>query len=482
VTVEDAQSTPETSPPGLRGPELVIGLVTPVGTNTTGLGERLQVALAKWNYGSLIVKLTSHFAPPHPNEREDERIRRLVKAANDYCRDRGVKDAMASHAIVEIGQMRIAIHRASGIGPDVPDSELVTRPIARQAYIVHSLKRPDEVELLRATYGPQFILLASQPTRDERMRNILSRNLSVQADEDRRACAESLMHLDANEENDDFGQRVNKTFPRADYFVAADASLSRFVDLLFGAPIEPTIAELSMYLAHATSLSSLSTSRRVGATLVRGESIVSVGCNEVPRGEDPDIKTGIDASEALKRDMLAETLEYLAKGGLLKADEVTPELVSEASSKLEGSKLMSVIEYQRPVHAEHAAISDAGRRGQIVEGGVLYCTTYPCHLCFKAALAVGLSEIRYIDPYPKSRAASMFPNNANKLQPYEGVAPKMYLRAFEERKLSEADEEARYPETDRQKADPILPSVRTAEQIRAREKEAATTIQQGTVT
>jgi deoxycytidylate deaminase len=166
----------------------------------------------------------------------------------------------------------------------------------------------------------------------------------------------------------------------------------------------------------------------------------------------------------------------------LKADEVTPELVSEASSKLEGSKLMSVIEYQRPVHAEHAAISDAGRRGQIVEGGVLYCTTYPCHLCFKAALAVGLSEIRYIDPYPKSRAASMFPNNANKLQPYEGVAPKMYLRAFEERKLSEADEEARYPETDRQKADPILPSVRTAEQIRAREKEAATTIQQGTVT
>jgi deoxycytidylate deaminase len=474
---------PDENVPGAHDPELVVGLVTPVGTNTAGLAERLQVALGKWNYGSLVIKLTDYFdwlSPPHPNEREDERIRRLVKAANDFCRERDARHAMVSLAIVEIGQKRILIHRAGGATDDIPDSELVTRPVPRQAYIIHSLKRPDEIGLLRATYGPQFILLASQPTPEERVENLVKRNLSAPDEGSRIACAESLMRLDANEEEDAFGQRVNASFPLADYFVPAESPLDRFADLIFGAPHAPTTAELAMYLAHATSLSSLSTSRQVGATLVLEDSVVAVGCNEVPKGEDPDVKTGIDASEALKREMLTDTLEHLGRSGLLSVDAVTPEVVSEAASGLKGSQLLSIIEYQRPVHAEQAAIADAARRGQVVEDAVLFCTTYPCHLCFKAALAVGIKEIRYIHPYPKSRATSMFPNNVSRLQPYEGVAPRMYLRAFEERKLSEADEEAHYPEPDRHIAQPIVPNARTMQQIRAREKEAAQTIRPAT--
>lgn len=462
----------------MRDPELVIGLVTPVGTNTASLAERVQVALGRWNYRSVVVKLTSYLdrtSPPPPNEHEDERIRRLVKAANAYCRRRDAKEAMASLAIVEIGQMRIAIHRSNG--DQTPDSELVTRPVPRQAYIIHSLKRPAEIELLRTTYGPQFVLVASQSTRTERIANLVSRNLSVQDEDARLICAEELMSLDANEEADEFGQRVNKSFPLADYFVPAKASLDRFIDLLFGAPFAPITAELAMYLAHATSLRSLSTSRRVGATLVLDDSVIAVGCNEVPKGEDPDITTGVDKSEALKRELLADTLRRLADAGLLKETDVTPDLVTDVGARLEGAQLLSVIEYQRPVHAEQAAISDAARRGQVVKDAVLYCTTFPCHLCFKAALAVELKEVRYIDPYPKSRAASLFPKNSDKLQPYEGVAPRMYLRAFGERNLAEADEQAQYHEPDRSCAQPLLPDAKAQEQIAAREKQAAITVE-----
>lgn len=52
-----------------EGPELVIGLVTPVGTNTGEVAERLRAALSTWKYRSLIVKLTDFFNQQDPPQR-----------------------------------------------------------------------------------------------------------------------------------------------------------------------------------------------------------------------------------------------------------------------------------------------------------------------------------------------------------------------------------------------------------------------------
>src|SRR5207249_1184988 len=109
-----------------------------------------------------------------------------------------------------------------------------------------------------------------------------------------------------------FGQRVNKTYPRADYFLGWDEPADRFISLLFGDPREaPTSHEVAMNHADAAALQTLATSRRVGASILSGPSVVALGCNEVPPGEDPDVLVGIDFSEREKKRILLETLNAL---------------------------------------------------------------------------------------------------------------------------------------------------------------------------
>lgn len=40
-------------------------------------------------------------------------------------------------------------------------------------------------------------------------------------------------------------------------------------------------------------------------------------------------------------------------------------------------------------------------------GGVLYCTTFPCHNCAKHIIAAGIERVFYVEPYPKSLAAEL---------------------------------------------------------------------------
>jgi cytidine deaminase len=118
---------------------------------------------------------------------------------------------------------------------------------------------------------------------------------------------------------------------------------------------------------------------------------------------------------------------------------------------------MGVIEYQRPVHAEAKAIDDATVRGVSPRDGTLYVTTYPCHLCYKHALSVHIKEIRYIEPYPKSRAASMFPvGSADRLVPFTGVAPRRYMAIFNDRPAFVSDASGTFEVTDRRVALPLL--------------------------
>ncbi|MGH9858106.1 MAG: deaminase, partial [Acidobacteriota bacterium] len=231
-----------------------------------------------------------------------------------------------------------------------------------------------------------------------------------------------------------------------DYFLGQEEVADRFVGLLFGDPrIAATTSELAMYLAQATSVQSLATSRRVGAALVAQDNVIAVGCNEVPEEELPDVHIGEDTSEQLKRELLRDTLDLLNRAGLLAPEKVADPtlLVSEARTALKDSQLMSLIEYQRPIHAEVAAISNAAKRGQSVAGANLYCTTFPCHLCFKSILAAGIERVHYVEPYPKSRAEIMFPRSSHRLTPYEGVAPRMYMQLFGERPVQKADADGR---------------------------------------
>ena len=61
----------------VRDRELVVGLVTPVGTSTEALAAGVRAALSRWAYTSHVVKVSSLMPPSRPpmGEPEDHRIR-----------------------------------------------------------------------------------------------------------------------------------------------------------------------------------------------------------------------------------------------------------------------------------------------------------------------------------------------------------------------------------------------------------------------
>lgn len=415
--------------------ELVIGLVTPVGTNTEELAASVRTSLSRRGYTSHVVKLSSLMPQPAApvGEPEDHRVRRLIKAGNDYCaRLNGDGDpaALARLAVKEIRAARVAQHRADGANGTT--AELSGTPANRRAYIIHSLKRPAEIMFLRGVYGDQFVLLGSQGTPSERLENLKLRALSVSDAHDVARVAQDLMSLDAAD-IDPNGQQVNKAYPLADFFLRGP-NAERAIALLFGDPrVPPDPGDYAMFVAKATAARSLAGSRKVGAALVRDGSLIATGYNDVPLGQTPDVVAGSDTSEVLKRQNVAETVLRLINRGLLTGPN-SEVLVEKVIAALEGGELMSIIEYQRAVHAEASTLDDAAVRGVITADADLYVTTFPCHLCYKHALSARVAIVRYIDPYSKSRAREMFPEGSEqRLVPYEGVAPRAYLRVFGER-------------------------------------------------
>lgn len=124
------------------------------------------------------------------------------------------------------------------------------------------------------------------------------------------------------------------------------------------------------------------------------------------------------------------------------ARDAATDLVSGSlKDVLAGSQILNVIEYGRAVHAEMAAITDAARRGVSVQDATLYCTTFPCHLCAKHIIAAGIRRVVYIEPYPKSAAASLFKDSMVvdpempvtdrvSFESFVGIAPSVYSFMF----------------------------------------------------
>jgi deoxycytidylate deaminase len=112
-------------------------------------------------------------------------------------------------------------------------------------------------------------------------------------------------------------------------------------------------------------------------------------------------------------------------------------------SYAEDTRLKSVLEFGRGVHAEMAALTDAARRGVSVEGATLLVTLFPCHNCARHLVASGIRTVYFIEPYPKSLAPDLHgteiflegeddDEKGNKVvfRPFLGVAPRFFATAF----------------------------------------------------
>ena len=444
------------------GPELFIGLVGAVGTDLETVTAATEKALRRVGYTPTLVRVSDLLDEVDPESiagwpdlsdaAYDERISTRMTAGDLFREALGRGEALAMFAVVKISSLR---------------RELEAAGVRRRAYVIRSMKHPDEVDFFRDVYGKNFFVISAyspQPTRVASLAKEIARDRKVEDPEEFESIALNLVRRDKLEPDKKLGQAVRDAFPKADCFVDAslpngkvenlEREVRRFIEIIFGHPYQtPTPVESAMFHAQAAALRSAALGRQVGAALVNeaGE-IIAVGTNEVPKpfggqygpddaNDNRDFRRTRDDSREMKELVAAQILHRLRgdkeSEALLSREVTTDEFVA----RLKGTRAQSLIEFERAVHAEMAAILDAARRGQSVAGSSLYTTTFPCHECARHIVGAGIKRVVYIDPYPKSLALQLHddaieidpddpPTDKIPFEPFVGVAPRRFLDLF----------------------------------------------------
>lgn len=449
----------------LSGPELVFGLVGAVGSDLRAVTriltselERVRYKVEEIHVSSLLHQL-DHYAHlgSEAFHSEFERIREHMRAGTDLRNRTEAGEVMASLAISAIRQRRITLQS------DLSPQDAAKRPLERTAFVIRSLKHPDEIQMLRYVYGRAFNIISTYTPRQDRIEalaSIIAESRGESSVDRFRAQAEVLTQIDEQEENK-LGQSVRDSFPRGDFFVDArsperlQASLARYVRILFGHPFEtPTRDEFAMFHAYAAALRSADLGRQVGVAITnRDGSILAVGCNDVPKvggglywsGENPDHRDfvkGFDSISRFKRRLLTQALTRLRGAGWKPPHDSPGDADSLIESgTLDGTQIQNLLEFGRSVHAEMSALSEAAHRGIAVEGASMYSTTFPCHLCARHIISAGIRRVVYIEPYPKSLARELYEDMIDvdprasrtdrvTFEPFVGVAPSIYTEMF----------------------------------------------------
>jgi deoxycytidylate deaminase len=453
--------------PNLPSPELFFGFVAPIGTDIEGCIKDFTQKFQSLGYRVIEIKVTDIFKKIVDVVKPTETIvqRPYYKrysshiAYGNQLRSHFGDDAIL--AAITIGRV---IRRRLKIKPE-NEKDKFTKTV----FLLHQLKRKEEIDLLRSVYGRLFFQVSVYSRRGARV-EYLSRRFAASDNSGNinkyRSHAENVIQRDENESEEPHGQRVSKIFHDGDFIVNLDIEqpsrseqIDNFCDLLFGSnKISPNKTEYGMFIAKAAALRTLDLSRQVGAAIFSdaGE-VLSMGSNEVPKGlggtywcddpyDDREYARGVDSNDKRKREILSEIVSILGHDHDL--DEVLN------NPRIRDSQFMDALEYGRIIHAEMSAISDAARLGRALKDSTLYCTTFPCHMCAKHIVAAGIQKVVFLEPYPKSLASEMhidslsiegsdrgryqkFP--AVEFSHFHGVSPRRYRELFERGKRKEDD-------------------------------------------
>lgn len=272
--------SPPSSSSLLPRPELVFGLVYGAGADADPVARLLGEQLEHYAYDLRTIRLSDAF--PGLTGRDGFRpatptaTRELQDMGDELRKRLGTNDALGQLAAYLI------------------DRERNKRPgrNKRIAWLIRSLRRPEEVRFLRRVYGARFVLLAAHVPEQTRLATAQRKQRRSSSTTDHSYEEEALRDLrrDERDPHTPYGQAMRDTFSLADFFVdfrspnRLKASLPRIVGLLFGETFEtPTRDEQAMYLAHTAGLRSAEMGRQVGAALVScsGDTL-AVGTNDVP--------------------------------------------------------------------------------------------------------------------------------------------------------------------------------------------------------
>lgn len=436
-------------------PEIVFGLVGPVGVELGPVIDAIEQEL-NGRYRTKTLKLSElvedFFKVDYSQDAEHLRIRKLMLLGTYLRQMSGLGEAVGLLGVEEISRVR---------------EEEMEGETSGNAFIIRSIKTPEEVQLFRNVYGKGFYLISIYSHRENRVSNLSNRLAdSLHGDVKKcRARAERLVEIDELE-NRPFGQDVQDAFPLADLFVNSDdreglrLQVSRFIELIFGYRFStPSMEEHGMQHARSAALRSSDMNRQVGAALSNSEGdLLALGCNDVPKAgggfywpnnspDERDFRRGVDSMSEHRGQVIRELLARLDGAGLLKLENSIQNvaeslLTGDLRRVLKGATATSILEFGRSVHAEMAAITTAARLGVKLEGATMYVTTFPCHICARHIVASGIRNVFYIEPYPKSRAKLLHgdailvdpitpSDKLTNFQPFKGIAPSRYFELFD---------------------------------------------------
>lgn len=466
--------------------ELVFAVVGHAGSGTTEVAKRLENALQNESlrggpFEVSILKarsVISDWADKQGLRPPKEKSKSLEQTIQ--FQDLGDKMREADHSAVARALIaRIRTTRAASQHSEVGTDEVVIPDGARRAYVLDSIRHPAEVHLLRRVYQSGFTLIGVVCEEEIRLRRLMKKYDNAGEDRARR-----FMGRDA-QGGAKHGQRVSDAFHLADVFLDNTAAqiikdsasnplwtipdqLVRLVQLITHEEVfRPTDSESAMYAAFCAQLRSSCLSRQVGAALLIGQgTVVATGTNEAPRAGggaylelDPGMNAVPDGRCFRGKKVCSNTQEQ--NEIIQSVVDLLPSSISDEDRTrfgvaLSKSRIGSLIEFSRAVHAEMDALLSAARRGVSAVGARLFVTTFPCHYCARHLVSAGVDEVQFIEPYPKSQALklhrdsiTMDPQDWKRpseggdhvlFRPFAGIAPRMYERAFfKDRELKDSN-------------------------------------------
>jgi len=223
---------------------------------------------------------------------------------------------------------------------------------------------------------------------------------------------------------------------------------------------KPNDDEHLMNQAYAMAMKSNCISRQVGAVIVDKDGyIIGAGWNDVGEGH---ISCGLIEVKDLKSGRFSKYMKIIEKGiinenDIFKIDgkELHPEHCicfrekislsillknikdKEVYKKINEDDINDILVKQhencRALHAEENAILQCSRRGGMgLDGGRIYVTTFPCPLCAKKIMQVGIKEVIFDDPYPSVLSEIFLGDGQRRVEQrhFEGVKPLGYFRLF----------------------------------------------------
>lgn len=281
--------------------------------------------------------------------------------------------------------------------------------------------------------------------------------ININADSDARWIRAQKSHEYSNRsdfERDDFrdagfsqpenGQHVNKCGELADILLNNNGTkaqlskkLKRYMDLIrMPGSKPPSDMEINMAQAYFWSLRSQCLRRKVGAVIVKKGYTIASGFNDVPRkvmerdGMQFEVSPGscIELYKTCYRRVISRCLKCKS------AISTTSGECTECRTPIpreQISVLQKHLDLCRAIHAEERAILQVARLGgQSLEGSVLYTTTFPCQLCAKKIVEVGISKVVYISAYPYPEAKMMLDKQGVRLEGFEGAKSKAFDKLY----------------------------------------------------